>query len=93
MSRKPYNPTHGFQNLCSFAQWLWVFRPGQGYPCLTGGPKMISYKLGTCIFKTVVAPQKALFDERPEWIQIATNCAMLNIARLYHFKPPLVTPT
>ena len=61
MSRKPYNPTHGFQNLRSFAQWLWVFRPGQGYPCLTGGPKMISCKFGTEIFKNMHTVTKTNF--------------------------------
>ena len=61
MSREPYNPTHGFQNLRSFAQWLWVFRPGQGYPCLTGGPKMISCKFGTDIFKNMHTVTKTNF--------------------------------
>ena len=61
MSPKPYNPAHGFQNVCSFAQWLGVFRLGQGYPCLTWGPKMISCKFGTDIFKNMHTVTKTNF--------------------------------
>ena len=161
MSRKPYNPTHGFQNLRSFAQWLWVFRPGQGYSCLTGGPKMISCKFGTEIFKNMHTVTKTNFwsaqsgfknrqiaskrrnveyrstvqlqappsdpklrgrilgstpaflgvvsskmwsraksafprngkaDQRVT-VKLRQKDAMLNIAPLYHFRPPLVIPT
>ena len=85
MSQKPYYPTHGFQNLRSFAQWLWVFRPGQGYQCLTEGPKIISCKFGTDIFKNMHTVTKTNFWsaqsgfnlERPEWIQKATNCVKM----------------
>ena len=61
MSQKPYYPTHGFQNFRSFAQWLWVFRPGQGYQCLTEGPKIISCKFGTDIFKNMHTVTKTNF--------------------------------
>ena len=96
MSQKPYYPTHGFQNLRSFAQWLWVFRPGQGYQCLTEGPKIISCKFGTDIFKNMHTVTKTNFWSAQSGFkkrQISSKDAMLNIVLLYQFRPPLVTPT
>ena len=63
--------------------------------------------MGTCIFKTEGAPQKATFDETAKRTRkrqfgaprvdsksdkLRQKDAILNIARLYHFKPPPSDP-
>ena len=58
---QPYGPAHGFQKLCSLVQWLWVFRAGQGSPCLTLGPEIISCKFGTDIFENMDTVAKTIF--------------------------------
>merc|ERR1711895_358409 len=102
MSRESYNPAHGFQKTRSFVQRLWVSRLGQGHPCLTGGPKMISCIFGTDSFKNGDTVAKTIFDEtakrtreRPEWIgktQITSKVVILNFTLLYHFTPQLEVP-
>ena len=59
------------------------------------GPRVYPCEFETCIFKTEVAPQKALFraprvDSKVD--KMRQNDAKLNIARMYNFRLPLVIP-